>query len=166
MVSAPAASCTSVERTSDRDLIVTRTFDAPPHIVFAAWTTPDLFMRWWAPRSSGVFMLACDMDVRVGGRYRVAFGHDAANAMEFFGKYLEVVAPARLVWTNEEEADAPVTMVTFEDQDGRTLLVLHELYPSKEALDEAMAGMEGCTPEQFAQLDDLLVDIVANMGGG
>jgi uncharacterized protein YndB with AHSA1/START domain len=147
---------TTVERTSDRELVVTRTFNAPARIVFAAWTTPELFMRWWAPKSTGVPMLACEMDVRTGGGYRVVFGHDASSAMEFFGKYLEVVPGARLVWTNEEGGEGAVTTVTFEEKDGKTLLVLRELYPTKAALDEAFIGMEGGTPEQFAQLDALL----------
>ena len=153
---------TRVERTSDRELVVTRTFNAPPRIVFAAWTTPELFMRWWAPKSTGVPMLSCDMDVRTGGGYRVAFGQDASSAMEFFGKYLEVVADARLVWTNEEGGEGAVTTVTFEEKDGKTLLVLREVYPSKEALDEAFIGMEGGTPEQFAQLDELLDTLAAD----
>ena len=153
---------TRVERTSDCELVVTRSFNAPARIVFAAWTTPELFMRWWAPKSTGVPMLACDMDVRTGGGYRVAFGQDAASAMEFFGKYLEVVPGARLVWTNEEGGEGAVTTVTFDEKDGKTLLVLRELYPSKEALDEAFIGMEGGTPEQFAQLDELLETLGAS----
>lgn len=156
---------TRVERTSDRELVVTRTFNAPPRIVFAAWTTPELFMRWWAPKSAGVPLLSCEMDVRTGGGYRVAFGHDAASAMAFFGKYLEVIPDARLVWTNEESGEGAVTTVTFEEKDGKTLLVLRELYPSKEALDEACAGMEGGMPEQFAQLDELLDALGAEAAG-
>ena len=152
----PMKNPTTVERTSERELVVTRTFNGPAHIVFQAWTTPELFMRWWAPKSMGVPLLSCDMDVRVGGGYRVAFGHDASSAMEFFGKYLEVIPNARLVWTNEESDDAAVTTVTFEEKDGKTLLVLHELYPSKEAFD-ANSGAEGGMPEQFEQLDELLV---------
>lgn len=148
----------TVERRSEREVAVTRSFDAPARIVFAAWTTPDLFMRWWAPKSMGVPMLSCEMDVRVGGGYRVVFGHDAASAMAFFGKYLEVIPNARLVWTNEESEDAAVTTVTFEETDGRTLLTLCELYPSKEALD---AGMGSVTSEQFAQLDELLATLGA-----
>lgn len=148
---------TTVERRSDRELVVTRFFDAPARLVFEAWTKPELFMRWWAPKSSGVPLFSCDMDVRTGGSYRVAFGHDAENTMEFFGKYLEVIPNARLVWTNEESEDAALTTVTFEDVGDRTLLTLHELYPTKEALDEACAGMEGGMPEQFEQLDELLV---------
>ncbi|MBI1359003.1 MAG: ATPase [Alphaproteobacteria bacterium] len=153
---------TLVERASDRELVVTRTFDAPVRIVFEAWTKADLFQRWWAPRSSGVPMLSCEMDVRVGGGYRVTFGRDPSNAMSFFGKYLEVVPSSRLVWTNEESPDAAVTTVTFEDKGEKTLLVLRELYPTKEALDESYTGMEGGTPEQFAQLDELL----ATLGAG
>jgi uncharacterized protein YndB with AHSA1/START domain len=152
---------TTVERQSERELVVTRTFDAPAHLVFDAWTKPELFRQWWAPKSSPVPLLSCEMDVRTGGSYRLAFGHDASNSMAFFGKYLEVSPPARLVWTNEESNDAAVTTVTFEEKDGRTLLGLRERYPSKEALDEACVGMEGAMPEQFEQLDDLLVALAA-----
>ncbi|WP_438750620.1 SRPBCC family protein [Pararhizobium sp. O133] len=151
---------TTVERKSDRELVVTRFFDAPARLVFEAWTKPELFMRWWAPKSSGVPLFSCDMDVRTGGGYRVAFGHDAENTMEFFGKYLEVIPNARLVWTNEESPDAALTTVTFEDKGDRTLLTLHERYPNKEALDEAISGME-CTPAQFDQLEELLATLKA-----
>jgi uncharacterized protein YndB with AHSA1/START domain len=151
---------TRIERTSDRELVVTRTFDGPVRLVFEAWTRPDLFMRWWAPKSMGVPMLSCEMDVRTGGGYRIAFGHDAENAMAFFGRYIEVVPNARLVWTNEEGDNGAVTTVTFEDKGDRTLLVLHELYPSKEAFEEA-SGAEGGLPEQFAQLDELLAELGA-----
>jgi uncharacterized protein YndB with AHSA1/START domain len=155
---------TTIERKSERELVVSRTFNAPARIVFEAWTNPELFKRWWAPRSTGVPLLSCEMDVRVGGRYRLEFGHDASKPMAFFGRYVEVTPHARLVWTNEESADAVVTTVTFEDKGDKTVLVLHELYPSKEALDEAIAGMEGGMPEQFEQLDELLVTLGANIG--
>lgn len=156
----PMKNPTTVERTSERELVVRRTFNGPAHILFQAWTKPELFMRWWAPKSMGVPMLSCEMDVRVGGGYRIAFGHDAASAMEFFGKYLDVIPNARLVWTNEESDDAAVTTVTFEEKDGKTLLVLHEVYPSKEAF-EANSGAEGGLPEQFEQLDELLLTLGA-----
>lgn len=152
---------TTVERTSDRELVVTRIFNAPARIVYEAWTRPELFIRWWAPKSSGVPMLSCDMDIRVGGGYRVVFGTDPAQSMAFFGKYLEVVPNERLVWTNEESEDAAVTTVTFENKGDVTLLTLSELYPSKEALDTSFEGMEGGAPEQFAQLDELLVELGA-----
>jgi uncharacterized protein YndB with AHSA1/START domain len=154
---------TAVERRSERELVVTRVFNAPVKLVFDAWTKPELFKLWWAPKSSGVPLLSCEMDVRTGGGYRVAFGHDAANPMAFFGKYLEVSPPSRLVWTNEESDDAAVTTVTFEETGGGTLLVLRELYPSKEALDEAFVGMEDAMPEQFEQLDELLVALAAKV---
>lgn len=153
---------TSVERVSEREVVVTRTFNGPVRIVFEAWTTPELFMRWWAPKSLGVPIIACEMDVRVGGGYRIAFGHDEASAMSFFGKYLEVVPNERLVWTNEESEDASVTTVTFEDKGGKTLLVMRELYPSKEAFD-ANHGAEEGAPEQFAQLDALLEELGAGV---
>jgi uncharacterized protein YndB with AHSA1/START domain len=152
---------TSIERKSERELVIRRTFDAPVRLVFEAWTRPELFMRWWAPRSMGVPMLSCAMDVRTGGKYKVEFGQDAAHASAFFGRYIEVVPNARLVWTNDESDDAAITTLTFEERDGRTLLVLHELYPSKEALDEAISGMSEETPEQFEQLDALLATLDA-----
>src|ERR1700742_2309168 len=128
---------TTVERKSDRELVVTRTFDAPARIVFEAWTQPNLFKRWWGPKSMGMPLVTCEMDVRVGGGYRLVF----SNGMEFFGNYIEVTPHSRLVWTNDEGgAGGPDTTVTFEEKGGTTLLVMHELYPSKEALDAAGTG--------------------------
>ena len=152
---------TTVERTSDRELVVTRTLDAPARIVFEAWTKPELFLRWWAPKSFGITFLSCEMDVRTGGSYRFVFGHPASEQpMAFFGRYIEVTPPSRIVWTNDEEGEnASVTTVTFKEKDGRTLLVMSELYPSKEALDEAGTGAADATHETFGQLDELLVTL-------
>ena len=156
---------TTAERKSEREIVVTRTFNAPARIVFEAWTKPELFKRWWVPKSTGISLLSCEMDVRVGGGYRLEFGHEAsATPMAFFGKYTEVTPYSRLVWTNEESDGGAITTVTFEEKGGKTLLVLHELYPSKEALDGAIAGMEGGMPETFAQLDELLVTLGASVG--
>src|SRR5688572_15614982 len=130
----PMQNRTKVERTSDRELVVSRTFDAPARILFEAWTKPELFMRWWAPKSMGVPLLSCEMDVRAGGKYRLEFGQDASDSVAFFGKYIEVTPGSRLVWTNDEDEDGAVTTVTFEEKGGKTLLIFHELYPSKEAL--------------------------------
>jgi uncharacterized protein YndB with AHSA1/START domain len=148
---------TAVERRSERELVVTRSFDAPVRLVYEAWTKPELFKLWWAPKSSGVPLLSCDMDIRTGGSYRITFGRDASKTMVFFGRYLEVIPLARLVWTNDESDDGAVTTVTFEDDDDRTLLTLSELYPTKAALDQSFVGMEDAMPEQFEQLDALLV---------
>ena len=154
---------TVVERSSEREVLVTRTFDASARIVFEAWTKPELFRRWWAPKSLGVPLLSCQMDVRVGGGYRLEFGQDAASSMAFFGTYIEVVPHSRLAWTNEEGgAGGPVTTVTLEEKGGKTLLVLHELYPSKQALDDAGAGAADALRETFAQLDELLVTLGPN----
>jgi uncharacterized protein YndB with AHSA1/START domain len=154
---APLQDRTNVERTSERELVVTRSFAAPAHIVFEAWTRPELFMRWWAPKSMGVPIRSCEMDVRTGGTYRLEFGHDESNVWTFFGKYIDVVRPSRLVWTNDEGEEGAVTTVTFEDKGGKTLLVVHELYPSKDAADEAVAsGSTGGYTEQFEQLDAFL----------
>ena len=157
---APMKSRTTVERKSERELVVTRTFNGPARIVFEAWTKPELLKQWWAPKSMGVSLLSCEADVRVGGKYRFEFGHKASSKpMAFFGSYIEVTPPARLVWTNDESDDGAVTTVTFEEKAGQTLLVMHERYASKEALDGAIAGMEGAMPETFAQLDELLATL-------
>ncbi|MGZ6017854.1 MAG: SRPBCC family protein [Phenylobacterium sp.] len=155
---------TTVERTSDRELVATRTVDGPARIVFEAWTKPELIMRWWAPASFGITFLSCETDVRTGGSYRYVFRHPTSGEpMAFFGKYIEVEPNARLVWTNEEEADGAVTTVTFEEKDGKTRVVVHDLYPSKEALDGAIAsGSTGGWPEQFEQLDELLASMGAS----
>jgi uncharacterized protein YndB with AHSA1/START domain len=155
---------TTVERRSEREIVVTRTFNGPARIVFEAWTKPELIKRWWVPKSLGVSLLSCEMDVRVGGKYRFEFGHDASEPMAFFGTYVEVTPFSRLVWTNEESDDGAVTTVTFEEQDGKTRLAMHELYPSKEALDAAGTGAADATVEQFEQLDELLVTLSAGAG--
>lgn len=157
---------TGTERTSERELVVTRSFDAPPHIVFKAWTTPELFMRWWAPKSFGITLLSCEMDVRTGGTYRLEFGHPSFDQpMAFHGKYIEVVPDTRLVWTNEEEDEGSVTTVTFEARGAETLVIVHDLYPSKDALDAAIAsGSTGAYPEQFEELDALLAGLGEEAG--
>src|SRR5450432_2029142 len=161
---APVKNRTSVERRSERELVVTRTFNGPARLVFEAWTKPELFKRWWVPKSIGVSLLSCEMDVRVGGKYRLAFGNDASTPMEFFGRYIEVTPSSRLAWTNDEGGDGgAVTTVTFEEKDGKTLLVKHDLYPSKEALDGDIGSAAGM-PETFAQLDELLVTLDASGG--
>lgn len=158
----PMKSRTTVERKSERELVVTRTFNGPARIVFEAWTRPELFRRWWASKSMGMSLLSCEMDVRVGGKYRLEFEPDA---MAFFGTYLEVTPHSRLVWTNEEGGEGgPVTTVTFEEKGGKTLLVMRELYSSKEALDAAGTGAADAMVETFAQLDELLVTLGASVG--
>lgn len=150
---------TTVEPKGDREIVVTRTFDAPPRIVFEAWTKAELFAKWWVPKSIGIVLLSCETDVRVGGGYRLTFrAPDGGKPMEFFGRYLEVTPPSRLVWTNDEAGDqGAVTTVTFEEQGGKTLLVLRELYPSKEARDAGLAsGAYDGMGETFTQLDELL----------
>jgi uncharacterized protein YndB with AHSA1/START domain len=160
----PMKNGTTVERKSARELVITRTFNGPTRIVFEAWTKPELLKRWWVPKSAGVSLLSCEADVRAGGRYRFEIGREGSKPMAFFGRYLEVTPPSRLVWTNEESDEGAVTTVTFEEKDGKTLLVMHELYPSKEALDAAIAGMGGGMSETFDQLDEFLVTLCASEG--
>jgi uncharacterized protein YndB with AHSA1/START domain len=155
-----AQSCTSVERRGDRELVVTRTFNAPPRTVYRAWSQPELFQRWWMPKSlSGVRLVSCEMDVRTGGKYRLEFSAGGSETMAFHGKYLEAVPDERIVWTNDEGEEGAITTVTFEDQGGRTLLIFHEIYPTKEALEEALQGSAAGLPEQLEQLDELLPSI-------
>ena len=152
----PVMRRTTVQRKSDRELVVTRTFDAPAHLVFEAWSRPELFKQWWVPKSMGMTLRSCEMDVRTGGKYRLNFG----DGMDFFGRYIEVTPPSRIVWTNEEGGEnSSVTTVTFDEQDGQTLLVMSELYPSKEALDAAGTGAADAMHETFAQLDELLATL-------
>lgn len=147
---------TALVRKSDRELVITRLFDAPPRIVFKAWTTAEVFKQWWAPKSMEAQLRSVEMDVRTGGGYRVEFVHpQAPEPFAFYGKYLEVTPPSRLVWTNAESDQGAITTVTFEEKDGKTFLTLSELYPTKEALDEAVSGMEAMD-EQFLQLDEVL----------
>src|SRR5690349_18812659 len=156
---------TTVERRSERELVVTRTFNAPARIVFAAWTTPELLKRWWTPKSFGVSFLSCDADVRTGGTYRFVFSHASSEQpMEFFGRYIEVTPPSRLVWTNDEAGEVgAVTTVTFEERGGATTVVMRDLYPSKDALDAAIAsGSTSGFSETFEQLDELFVTLGAS----
>jgi uncharacterized protein YndB with AHSA1/START domain len=148
---------TTVERKSEREIVITRTFNAPAHLVFEAWTKPELMRRWWVPKSSGFTVLSCEMDVRTGGTYRFVFPHPSApEPMVFFGRYLEVSPHSRLVWTNEESGDAgQISTMTLEDRGDTTRMVLHEIYPSGEALDAGAGAYDGM-PESFDQLDELL----------
>lgn len=160
--SEPGMKRTTVQRKSDREVVVRRTFDCPALLVFEAWTNPELFKQWWVPKSLGMTLRSCEMDVRVGGSYRLVFGDDPSNPMAFFGKYLEVTPYSRLVWTNEESGEGgPVTTVTLAEKGGKTMLVLQELYPTKEALDAAGTGAADALIETFGQLDELLVTLGA-----
>lgn len=158
----PMKNRTTVDRKSERELVVTRTVNGPARLVFEAWTRPELFKQWWVPKSLGMVLRSCKMDARVGGTYRLEF---EPEGMAFFGTYLDVTPHSRLVWTNEEGGEGgPVTTVTFEEKDGKTLVVLHELYPSKEALDAAGTGAAEAMGETFEQLDELLGTLGPSMG--
>jgi uncharacterized protein YndB with AHSA1/START domain len=157
---------TSVERTSERELVVTRIVDGPARLVFDAWIKPELFQRWWVPKSCGLSLISYEAEVRTGGAYRLVMGHPSSEQpMAFFGRYIEVTPPSRLAWTNDEGGEGgAVTTVTFEEEDGATRMAVHELYPSTEALDDAMAsGSTSGWGEQFKQLDDLLVVLDAEV---
>jgi uncharacterized protein YndB with AHSA1/START domain len=156
---------TTVERKSERELVITRTINGPARIVFEAFTKPELLRRWWVPKSFGVSLLSCEIDARVGGSYRLVFGHAESEGAAFYGKYLEVTPYSRLVWTNEEGDDGgAVTTVTFEEKGGKTLLVMHDLYPSKEALEDAIASGSTCgMDETLEQLDEFVVTLLGSL---
>ena len=161
----PMKNRTTVERKSERELVVTRTINGPARIVFEAFTKPELFKQWWVPKSFGLSLLSCELDVRVGGTYRLVFSHNGSEGMAFFGRYIEVTPHSRLVWTNDEGDDGgAVTTATFEEKGGKTLLVMHDLYPSKEALDAAIASGSTCgMSETLEQLDEFVVTLVASL---
>ena len=161
--SIPMSHPTTIERKSERELVITRTFDAPARIVFEAWTKPELIQRWWTPKSFGITFVSCEADARTGGTYRFVFRHPAfEEPMAFFGRYVEVTPYSRIVWTNEESAEGALSTLTLEEKGGKTLLVLHELHPSKQALDDAIAsGSAGGAPEQFELLDEVLATLVS-----
>jgi uncharacterized protein YndB with AHSA1/START domain len=159
----PTKNRTTVERKSEREMVVTRTINGPARIVFEAFAKSELFKRWWVPKSFGLSLLSCELDVRVGGTYRLVFSHDGSEPMAFFGRYIEVIPNSRLVWTNEEGDDGgAVTTVTFEERAGKTLLVMHDLYPSKEALEAS--GNTDAMGETLDQLDKLVVTLGASSG--
>ena len=157
MERSPTKNRTTAERKSEREMVITRTINAPARIVFEAWTKAELFKQWWVPKSAGLTLLSCEMDVRVGGKYRLVFKHPAApDGMAFFGTYVEVVPCSRLAWTNDEAGDAgQVSTVTFDEKAGKTVVVMHELYPSKEALEAALGSYDGMS-ETFDQLEDVI----------
>jgi uncharacterized protein YndB with AHSA1/START domain len=163
--SAPVQNAATVDRKSDRELLFSRTINGPARIVFEAWTRPELLKRWWTPKSFPISLLTCETDVRVGGRYRLVFAYEGST-MEFFGRYLEVTPHSRLVWTNDEgDGGETITTVSFEETGGKTLLTVHDLYPSKEALDSAIAsGSTSGMPEALAQLDELVLGQGASAG--
>jgi len=160
---------TSIERQSDRELVVSRTFDGPARIVFDAWTRPELVSRWWAPSSHGAAMVSCDADVRVGGHYRYVVRPGKGGEFAFSGRYEEVTPHSRLVYTAffEPRALGPATgaepvivTVTFDEQGGRTRVVSREVYPSKEVLDGAIAtGMERGIHATMDLLDELVASL-------
>jgi uncharacterized protein YndB with AHSA1/START domain len=161
----PVKNRTTVERTSDREVVVTRTLNGPARLVFEAFTKAELFKRWWVPKSMGMTLLSCELDARVGGRYRLEFDVGGPEPAAFFGRYVEVTPYSRLSWTNDEGGEGgSVTTVTFEDQGGKTLVVLRETYPSKEALDAAGTGAADAMGETFDQLDELLVALGEGSG--
>jgi uncharacterized protein YndB with AHSA1/START domain len=155
---------TTMELKADRELVITRTFNAPARIVFDAWTKAELVKRWWAPKSHGVSIAECNADVRVGGSYRYVLRPKEGDDIAFSGKYTEITPHSRLVYTQffepMRDAGAVIVTITFEEQGAKTRLVSHELYPSKEAREAALgSGMEHGMRETMDQLDELVASL-------
>src|SRR5690349_8392199 len=156
---------TTVERASDREVVVTRTINGPARIVFEAFTKAELFKRWWVPKSMGMTLLSCELDARVGGKYRLEFDIGGPEPAAFFGTYVEVQPYSRLAWTNDEGGEGgSVTTVTLEERGGKTVVLLRESYSSKEALDAAGTEAAEAMIETFDQLDELLVALGESAG--
>ncbi len=156
---------THVERASDRELVMRRTFRARPQIVFDAMTKAELIRRWWAPHSLGVEMYECTTDPRVGGAYRFVFGKKGKPQMAFSGIYKEIVSGARVAYTQifepMREAGEGLVTATYEaTPEGFTRFVQRELYPSKDVLDGTIAsGMEKGMRETLDQLAVLVMEL-------
>jgi uncharacterized protein YndB with AHSA1/START domain len=160
---------TTLALEGEREIVITRSFNGPARIVFDAWTRPELVRRWWAPRSRGASVVACDADVRAGGRYRYVLRLDRGGEFAFSGRYSEVTPPSRLVYTEVFEPKAEgaqpndaevVVTVTFDEREGRTYMVSRSLCPSRDVRDAIIAsGMEGGMRETMDQLDALVASL-------
>jgi uncharacterized protein YndB with AHSA1/START domain len=151
-------------------ILVTREFDAPRHLVYRAWTTPELVARWWtAKRGSAVTM---EIDLRVGGRWRYVMETDGGQEVAFHGEYREVVPEERLVTTEvyegaplppeELEANATINTVTFAEQGGRTLVTMLTECPSPQVREMIVAsGMEDGLQDAL----DLLEEVAGGLEG-
>jgi uncharacterized protein YndB with AHSA1/START domain len=151
-----------VERKSEREIVATRIINGPARLVFEAFTRAELFKQWWVPKSFGLTLLSCELDVRLGGTYRLVFSHEGSE-MAFFGQYLEVTPHSRIVWSNDEGEAGAVTTATFVEQAGKTLVVISDLYPSAEALEAGSGNMDAMS-ETFAQLEELIATLGASAG--
>jgi uncharacterized protein YndB with AHSA1/START domain len=146
----------------DREIVISRTFNAPARLVFDAVTKPELLKRWWAPKSLGVALVQCDADVRPGGTYRYVMQKGNGPLMAFSGTYREESPPARLVYDEIFEPMAALgsahVSVTFEEHDGKTRYVMRSVYASKQARDGVVAsGMEKGMRESMDQLEALVM---------
>jgi uncharacterized protein YndB with AHSA1/START domain len=155
----------TLELAGDREIVMKRSFAAPARFVFDAWTKADLVAKWWAPEKCGVAMVACEADVRPGGKWKYTLRNPDAEVVSFYGEYREVTAPSRLVYTEtfSKYPDSPpvIVTVTFEERDGRTEMTSTQLYPSKEVREMVVAtGMEFGANETMNQLEVLLRSMV------
>jgi uncharacterized protein YndB with AHSA1/START domain len=154
---------------SDRQILITREFDAPRHLVYRAWTTPELVERWWAGQQGKLRIV--EIDLRVGGRWRYVMDHDEGPEVAFHGVFRELVPNERIVNTEvyempgsgigpEDEDGAALNIVTFVDIDGRTRLELLIETDSKEVRDLILeSGMEVGMQQQMDLLDELTVTL-------
>ena len=147
---------------TDEQILITREFDAPPHLVYKAWTTPELVHRWWAGHRGE--MKSADIDLRVGGGWRYVMVAKGGYEVAFHGEFREIVPNERIVTTEVYEGAEPppdgddvLNVVTFTEREGGTLLGLLVKCPSKEVRDVIVdSGMEVGLQEQMEILDELL----------
>ena len=146
---------------SDTEILITREFDAPRHLVYKAWTTPELVKRWWSGRRGE--MTLAEIDLRVGGRWRYVMTTSSGDEIAFNGEYREIVENERPVHTEVFEAmpgDPAINVVTFADADGRTRLELLVQCETKETRDGIIeSGMEVGMQEQMDLLEELAVSL-------
>jgi uncharacterized protein YndB with AHSA1/START domain len=153
-----------VSTPSDREIAITRTFDAPRDLVFEAWTNPEHVRHWWGWRTST--MIHCEADVRPGGSWRYVTREENGTEVPFTGVYQEVTRPERLVHTEVYDVepfnsgDPAVVTVMFEEEAGRTTVTVTSLYPTKEVRDIVLgSGMEAGAAESYDRLAERLATL-------
>lgn len=164
MVATTSSKSAVVTLPSETQILITREFNAPKHLVFKAYTTPDLIKRWWAGERGEVTI--AEVDLRVGGTWRYVLIADGGFEVGFHGEYREVVPNERLVSTEifegvpDGDASPGINTNTFTEADGRTTLSLLCDYPSKQIRDMIIdSGMEGGMQEGMDQLEQIAVSL-------
>jgi uncharacterized protein YndB with AHSA1/START domain len=146
---------------TDEQILITRDFDAPKHLVYRAWTTPELVKRWWSGKRGTVTL--AEIDLRVGGRWRYVMTADGGFEVAFHGEYRELVPDERIVSTEVYEGaggEGTLNVATFTEVDGRTRLEVLVQCPSQEVRDAIIeSGMEGGMQEAMDALEQVAISL-------